>query len=430
MCAGPAEPCFLDTNCSDVRLDVRGGHGCNAGGAGQLCRFCGFSNPGGETFMPCPNEPTIAVLMPKVVLGEICPSTCTGNPAETCFYDAKGCTGGVDTIGCGAGGYVNCRFCGFGSLRPCPPSQDSSLVTAALARRVLDLLPSAVGEGTHVQVDVSYLLDVAVDLMISDGSDDQADEARAQQLLAAFRAVMCGTPAETHAAYQQAQLGTCLATLNSMAASSSRRRLLPQDQRLLRVQLQTQSGEPLSSNVTALALNATLFNEAIAARLRAYAFSPTLLFSVHRLGQPLASVAADVRLLRFSDSATERRDLETVVDEIPVMITEGFTLNLDSPGVTAGGQYGSPYREYTPSGGLVVVTIAIAIAMTAYFYYRVSSGRQQGSTRLLNVELQKGPDAQLHEPRHSMTTMPSRSVRHATIGGDGGVVTMSEDQRI
>jgi hypothetical protein len=41
-CAGAAEPCILDTACSS------GGHGCNAGGAGQLCRFCGFVNAVGE----------------------------------------------------------------------------------------------------------------------------------------------------------------------------------------------------------------------------------------------------------------------------------------------------------------------------------------------------------------------------------------------
>lgn len=48
VCAGPTEPCYLDTTCSSSPPRL-GGMGCNAGGAGQNCRFCGFG-----PFETCP----------------------------------------------------------------------------------------------------------------------------------------------------------------------------------------------------------------------------------------------------------------------------------------------------------------------------------------------------------------------------------------
>ena len=49
VCAGPDEPCFLDPECA------AGGPGCNAGGVGQLCRFCGFQAEGAlEPYPACP----------------------------------------------------------------------------------------------------------------------------------------------------------------------------------------------------------------------------------------------------------------------------------------------------------------------------------------------------------------------------------------
>lgn len=59
-------------------------------------------------------------LQGKISPEETCPEACTGNPTETCFHDPTGCMGGVDTLGCNAGGHTNCRFCGFGPFRKCP----------------------------------------------------------------------------------------------------------------------------------------------------------------------------------------------------------------------------------------------------------------------------------------------------------------------
>jgi len=51
VCAGPDEMCFLDTRCSDAS-NLSGTHGCNAGGKGQNCRFCGFG-----PYAACPDVP-------------------------------------------------------------------------------------------------------------------------------------------------------------------------------------------------------------------------------------------------------------------------------------------------------------------------------------------------------------------------------------
>jgi len=38
-----------DSRCLSAGTDQWGGLGCNAGGQGQICRFCGFAH-----FPPCP----------------------------------------------------------------------------------------------------------------------------------------------------------------------------------------------------------------------------------------------------------------------------------------------------------------------------------------------------------------------------------------
>ena len=43
VCAGPREPCFFDPECMSPN-DALGGLGCNAGGMGLQCRFCGFGD--------------------------------------------------------------------------------------------------------------------------------------------------------------------------------------------------------------------------------------------------------------------------------------------------------------------------------------------------------------------------------------------------
>jgi hypothetical protein len=89
VCASASEPCYFDATC------LKGGLGCNAGGKGDQCRFCGFG-----PFVPCPldNELTIAnapeaaaapVLTTVSAIPGACPAACTGNPHERCFMDAS-----------------------------------------------------------------------------------------------------------------------------------------------------------------------------------------------------------------------------------------------------------------------------------------------------------------------------------------------------
>mmetsp|Transcript_70923 Transcript_70923/g.221278 ORF Transcript_70923/g.221278 Transcript_70923/m.221278 type:complete len:147 (-) Transcript_70923:243-683(-) len=49
VCASPDEPCYLDPQCSELPPGLEG-LGCNAGGVGQDCRFCGF-----DLYPECPS---------------------------------------------------------------------------------------------------------------------------------------------------------------------------------------------------------------------------------------------------------------------------------------------------------------------------------------------------------------------------------------
>ena len=52
---GQPEPCYADPACLDENnAGYNGGLGCNAGGKGQLYRFCGFANQAGEVYPACP----------------------------------------------------------------------------------------------------------------------------------------------------------------------------------------------------------------------------------------------------------------------------------------------------------------------------------------------------------------------------------------
>ena len=100
-CAGPTEPCFLDKRCADPDTDPDGGLGCAAGGH-TLCRFCEF---GAYSSIGCP--------MP---CSEVPGPDCAG-PEETCYLDERCRAAPLDPfggLGCNAGGYSRCRFCGFG----------------------------------------------------------------------------------------------------------------------------------------------------------------------------------------------------------------------------------------------------------------------------------------------------------------------------
>ena len=57
-------------------------------------------------------------------------AVCTGNSAETCYFDIVCKTGG---LGCNAGGHSNCRFCGFGNYAAiaCP---GTALVTTVMTQ--------------------------------------------------------------------------------------------------------------------------------------------------------------------------------------------------------------------------------------------------------------------------------------------------------
>jgi hypothetical protein len=66
VCAGPSEPCYLDPICLTPHLDDLGGLGCNAGGKGQECRFCGFG-----PFPACPGPPRAIVVLTAVVAGTV-----------------------------------------------------------------------------------------------------------------------------------------------------------------------------------------------------------------------------------------------------------------------------------------------------------------------------------------------------------------------
>jgi len=105
------ELCLHDPSCS-WHPPRRGGLGCNAGGVGQSCRFCGF-----KEYLPCD--------MHLVTDGPVCtktPSPVCAGPMEPCYLDHQ-CTElppALMGLGCNAGGMRDCRFCGFGPYPDCP----------------------------------------------------------------------------------------------------------------------------------------------------------------------------------------------------------------------------------------------------------------------------------------------------------------------
>ena len=94
VCTGnPMETCFYDPTCSDLGAGWGGGLGCNAGGQGQECRFCGFS-----IFPPCPGTETMSTTLTAAVT-EYCPAVCGPSEADTCGLDAE-CAAGLLTDRC------------------------------------------------------------------------------------------------------------------------------------------------------------------------------------------------------------------------------------------------------------------------------------------------------------------------------------------
>mmetsp|Transcript_63567 Transcript_63567/g.143147 ORF Transcript_63567/g.143147 Transcript_63567/m.143147 type:complete len:1272 (+) Transcript_63567:2-3817(+) len=107
--------CYYDVSCSYSPARF-GGIGCNAGGHGRNCRFCGF---GHYHSCPVPHQgyPCSTVAAP------ICMDLQRPHaPPEMCIYDASCSTGypGYGGLGCNAGsGGINCRYCGFREYPPC-----------------------------------------------------------------------------------------------------------------------------------------------------------------------------------------------------------------------------------------------------------------------------------------------------------------------
>ena len=113
MCAGLGELCFRDERCSSITTDPFEGLGCNAGGVGQLCRFCGF-----DDFPACP-DPSPSLVSNFTINMEQCPTVCGNDPVEDqCFFDP---TCSESAPGCNAGGSGEfCRFCGGDGEPACP----------------------------------------------------------------------------------------------------------------------------------------------------------------------------------------------------------------------------------------------------------------------------------------------------------------------
>ena len=158
-CTGnEAELCYWDSRCGSGD-DPFSGLGCNAGGAGQECRFCGFGHF--SAVIPCPV--TVAD-SPCALPGETL-SSCTDNGLERCFFDTQ-CSSKEDMLGglgCNAGGVGrNCRFCGFGSYEniSCPAAEPLIGTWTAELERVLDV-PVAVRYqkvGDYVRLSVRATL--------------------------------------------------------------------------------------------------------------------------------------------------------------------------------------------------------------------------------------------------------------------------------
>ena len=75
MCSATDELCFFDPRCSDPPTDASYGHlGCNAGGVGTNCRYCGF---GAYRGIECPsreragNAPPTELIYTATVAGTV-----------------------------------------------------------------------------------------------------------------------------------------------------------------------------------------------------------------------------------------------------------------------------------------------------------------------------------------------------------------------
>jgi len=107
------ELCVYDATCSSLP-PRRGGLGCNAGGVGQNCRFCGFKH-----YLAC--DAVLRLPQTTPACSEVPSPVCAG-PSEPCYLDNQ-CVElppALQGLGCNAGGISNCRFCGFDNFVECP----------------------------------------------------------------------------------------------------------------------------------------------------------------------------------------------------------------------------------------------------------------------------------------------------------------------
>ena len=219
-CAGSAEPCVVDPACA------HGGHGCNAGGAGQLCRFCGFTNAAGEEFASCAAPASGALIATLQVeaaatVSPYCPTVCDSDPTHFCFYDAAACTANTsaafvpdEELGCGAGGRAPCRFCGFDDHPRCPAFEQPRTQAEVLSQVEASLPTAALATGILAQTTTVHKLKFNVTF-----SAVTVDEMRGglAALADASAQVVCSS-----AAYAD---GSCRATATLLAEASARRRL-------------------------------------------------------------------------------------------------------------------------------------------------------------------------------------------------------------
>lgn len=250
-CAGPAELCEIDPSCV-----VYGGLGCNAGGKGQLCRFCGFSNAAGETFPACAGTSS-AQITQAVTVPAWCPPVCTSNSAERCFYDTTCANGGLtSTLGCNAGGVApNCRFCGFGSFQPCPAGNstaESSIAAAAAAQATASLRTDSAGSTETTQLVQTSVLHVST-LDVTIGVRELSTSTLPVLRKGVYE-LLCGSGVAARETDCQIGVGA--------APPLAGRRLQSSTQQFRRL-----SSSPLELTTAAMLYNRSAFNQALEAAL-------------------------------------------------------------------------------------------------------------------------------------------------------------------
>ena len=216
--------------------------------------------------MPCPTSPSNEALIPVNVEGNTCPSACTPNPVERCFYDPACKHNAVGTLGCGAGSYESCRFCGFDSYPSCPDVDlEEKTMVDTVKRAIRPQLPQEARNSTLLQVDLTFETDFSVAFDSTECIGTCAEEN--ELLIEAFRAFACGSPAD--GAPAEAQPGHCQAHLLAQASSNaltstSRARRQMQEESEQQLTVRTSTTSPLHPTLAALLHNSSNFDFVLA----------------------------------------------------------------------------------------------------------------------------------------------------------------------